>query len=173
MKAKNLVVALAVSAVTPAALASETFSWSGSYEGYVVCDHVADGVPSNFSVSVSAWILQDGDVLHVAVGSDIDAAVGASSSGYQGLLSRSPASEVESGFLEACRPSFPYKELVRLFPTAPTQDRFGFAADTIFVSDSLPGEEGALVVESCMWSFNRISDQVPDFELCDEATSLD
>jgi len=74
--------------------------------------------------------------------------------------------DIESGFLEVCRPSFPYKELVRIFPTGTTSDEFGFSADTVFVTERLPGSKGTLVVESCRWSLDRITTEAPEIETC-------
>lgn len=171
MKTRCLVTALAVLAVASSAFASETFSWTGSYQGHVICARVADGMPLNFRRSISADVLQDGDELLFVIGSDFDMGDRVGNSLYRGLLHRGAAGEADSGFLEACRTSFPYKELVRIFPMAPTQYPFGVVADTIFVSDMMPGAEGNLIVESCRWSLDRVSDQSPEIEGCGGATS--
>ncbi len=54
-----------------------------------------------------------------------------------------------SGYVTACRPDFDYQESVRILPTLPTEDGLSFAADTIFITEALPGQEGRLIVESC------------------------
>ena len=167
-KATAIAVVFAVTAASAAA--AEPFSWTGTYQGFFVCDNVTAGVPSNFGRSMTLHIHQDSDVLNVEIDSVVDASVGGSL--YHGLVTRSPAGDIESGFLEVCRPSFPYKELVRIFPAGTTGDGFGFSADTVFVTDGLPGIEGKLVVESCKWSLDRIKSEVPDFETCPTPPTL-
>ena len=171
MKERVLMVALAVSVSASSTFANETASWNGRYEGYVVCDRVADGVGSNFGLSVVAEVLQDGDELHLAIGGGSDTGDSTQNSLYRGQIRGSATGEMESGFLETCRPDFPYRELVRIFPAVPTQERFGFAADSIFVSDMLPGAEGSLVVESCKWALNRVSREAPEIDVCDDTAS--
>ncbi len=146
--------------------AAEAASWTGEYAGYVICDRLRDGAGSNFGVEVSVGIVHEGDTLHMAVSSTLDGGGRPPSSLYHGLLRRSRSGDVGSGFLEACRPSFPFKEQLRIFPATPSRVGFGFAADSIFISDGMPGGDGELIVESCKWSLDRISLQAPVIEFC-------
>ena len=57
-----------------------------------------------------------------------------------------------AGYAEACGGTFPHKELVRIFPASPSREPFSFAADTVFVSEAVPGVGDKLVVESCKWA---------------------
>ena len=119
--------------------AAEAASWTGEYGGYVICDRVQDGGGSNFGVQVSVGIVHEGDTLHMAVSSTLDGGGRPPSSLYHGLLRLSRSGDVGSCFLEACRPSFPYKEQMRIFPATPSRVGFGFAADSIFISDGMLG----------------------------------
>ncbi|MEM9630889.1 MAG: hypothetical protein AAGA50_06170 [Pseudomonadota bacterium] len=151
-------------------LAEEPFSWTGSYDGFVVCDHVEAGVPSTFGRALELHFVQEGDVLHIATGID-DPTIGTGTSLYHGLVMSSPAGDFTSGFIQSCKSRFPYKELIRIFPAGTQTEKFGFSASTVFVSDSLPGSEGALVVESCRWSATRISTDEPKIQRCDTLPS--
>ncbi|MES0882569.1 hypothetical protein [Roseibium sp. SCP14] len=150
--------------------AEEPFSWTGSYDGFVVCDHVKNGVPSTFGRALELHFVQEGDVLHIATGID-DPTIGTGTSLYHGLVMSSPDGDFTSGFIESCKSRFPYKELIRIFPAGTQTGKFGFSASTVFVSDSLPGSEGALVVESCRWSATRISTEEPKIQRCDTPPS--
>jgi len=154
------------------ARAEATFSWTGSYEGYVVCDRVMDGVPSTFGRALELHFVQDGNVINIATGID-DPSLGTKPSLYHGLVMTSPSGEFESGFIEACKSRFPYKELIRLFPASTQSKPFGFSASTVFVSDSLPGSEGDLLVESCRWSATRVSTAEPKIQKCETLPSAD
>ena len=151
-------------------IAEDVFSWTGSYEGFVVCDRVMDGVPSTFGRALELHFVQDGDVLHLATGID-DPSLGNKPSLYSGLVMASPAGDFTSGFVEACQSRFPYKELVRIFPAGTQAEKFGFSASTVFISDSLPGAEGALLVESCRWSATRVTTKEPKIQRCEAPPS--
>ncbi len=151
----------------PAKSAEEAFSWTGTYEGMFACDDVTDGRASSFGRDMKVQIVQEDDRLTVHTGAVVDSATGTSTSIYTGVVKDSANGDVSSGYLEICWSSFAYKELLRIFPAATDEENFGFAADTIFVSDSLPGAEGALVVESCKWSLKRVSTQKPDIAACE------
>ena len=148
------------------AFAEDTFSWTGSYDGFVVCDHVENGVPSTFGRAFELHMVQEGDVLHIATGID-DPTIGTGASLYHGRIMASPAGDFTSGFIQSCKPRFPYKELIRIFPAGTKAETFSFSASTVFVSDSLPGSEGALVVESCRWSATRVSSDEPKIQRCE------
>ena len=149
-----------------AAVAEGTTPWTGKYQGYVVCDRMRDGSGANFRVEVSVGIVQQEDIVHVSVSSKFDGKGRPPNSLYHGVVRESRSGDMQSGFLEACRPSFPYKELVRVFPATPSPTSFGFAADSIFISDRMPGAEGELVTESCKWALDRVSVQAPKIEFC-------
>ncbi|MFN3248728.1 hypothetical protein [Roseibium album] len=159
-----------VVADTSMAAAEEAFSWTGSYDGYVVCDHVQDGVPSTFGRAFELHMVQEGDILHIATGID-DPTIGTGASLYHGQVMASPAGDFTSGFIQSCKPRFPYIELIRIFPASTLAEEFSFSASTVFVSDSLPGSEGALVVESCRWSATRNSSGVPKIQRCEALPS--
>lgn len=151
----------------PAKSTEEAFSWTGTYEGLFACDDVTNGRASSFGRDMKVEIVQEGEKLTVHTGAVVDDATGTSTSIYTGTVRDSAKGDVSSGYLEVCRSSFPYKELLRIFPATTDRDNFGFAADTIFISESLPGAEGDLVVESCKWSLKRISTDRPDIESCE------
>lgn len=157
-------------AMSTSVSAEEAFSWTGSYEGFVACDRVMNGVPSTFGRALELHFVQDGNVLHVATEID-DPSLGDKASLYNGLVMASPAGDFTSGYLEACRSRFPYKELIRIFPAGTTSDKFGFSASTVFVSDRLPGAEGDLLVENCRWSATRVSGEVPKIKRCETEPS--
>ncbi|WP_281929559.1 hypothetical protein [Roseibium album] len=157
-------------ALSNSANAGEAFSWTGSYEGFVACDRVMNGAPSTFGRALALHFVQDGNVLHIATEID-DPSLGNKASLYNGLVMASPAGDFTSGYLEACQSRFPYKELIRIFPASTTSDEFGFSASTVFVTDSLPGAEGALLVENCRWSATRVSREVPKIKKCETPPS--
>jgi|GEM_PF-2237201 len=155
---------------TPVA-AEELFSWTGRYEGYFVCDHVEDGVASTFGRPFELHIVQDGNVINIGTGTAEQAASGEGTSLYHGLVMDSPSGGFTSGFIESCKSRYPYKELIRIFPATTREEDFAFSANTVFVTDSLPGSEGKLVVESCQWSARRVSVEEPEIQFCDAPPS--
>jgi len=128
------------------------FAWSGTYSGSFVCDDVTDGEAGSLAAGKIIKLRQTGDRIDLFTESVIDPAVGASTTLYRGRVMASPAGDVVSGYPEACGGSFAHEELVRIFPAATARVPFSFAADTVFVSDAVPGVEGKLVAESCKWS---------------------
>lgn len=148
------------------ALAQQPFSWAGHYDGYVTCDHVQDGVASTFAMPFQLLVAQDGDTIRIGTRTANPDETGAGLSIYEGRVMGSPDGGFVSGFVEACRPRFAYRELVRMFPASTDPDRFAFSASTIFVTESMPEAEGALVVESCRWSATRTSMEAPTLEPC-------
>ena len=146
--------------------AAEGFSWTGSYEGHFVCDDVTAGAAGGFSRPFEARIIHSGSDIDVAVSAVVEPSVGASPSRYRGKLQETAGGAVMSGYLEVCSGRFEYKEMVRIFPATNTGKTFSFAADTIFVTEALPGADGKLVVEACKWALKRVATETPDFQPC-------
>ena len=140
-------------------------SLTGSYSGVVACDRTDDGRPAAFQIPLNIRILQDGDRLHIATWTAGDVALKRrKASLYTGKAVT--ADGRVSGYVTACRPDFDYQELVRILPALPTEDGLSFSADTIFMTEALPGREGELIVESCRWVMVRQSADPPDMERC-------
>ena len=163
---KKLACTASLLALFAAPAGAEGFSWNGSYEGHFVCDDVTAGAAGGFSRAFEARIIQKGTDIDLAISAVVDPAAGASPSRYRGKLQESADGSVMSGYLEVCSGRFAYKEMVRIFPATNSGKTFSFAADTIFVTEALPGAEGKLVVESCKWALKRVSTETPDFEAC-------
>jgi len=140
------------------------FDWTGTYEGFVVCDDVAAGNGGHFGQPMTMKIVQSGDRIAAHNTVHVDSAGNASHTLFRGKVMADAAGDTVSGFVEVCDGTFAHKELVRIFPASTKQSPFGFAADTVFVSEVVPGEAGKLVVESCKWSLQRVSTQKPDFQ---------
>jgi uncharacterized cupredoxin-like copper-binding protein len=152
--------------LTTAAAADEAFDWSGSYEGFVVCDDVTAGAGGAFGLPMSLTIVQSGDRIDAQNTVQVTPSGQASHTLFRGRVAADAAGDTVSGYLEACDATFAHKELIRIFPTATTRMPFAFAADTVFVSEAVPGEAGKLVVESCKWSLKRVATNSPDFAPC-------
>ena len=148
------------------ASANETFSWSGTYEGFFVCDDVTAGAPGTFGRPLRIRVAQDGDSLTVATEAVVAKTTGESSAVYSGKVIADKTGTMVSGYLEVCWSDFAYSEIMRLFPASTGREPFGFSASTVFVTEALPGAEGDLVVESCMWSMTRVSTEAPDIKSC-------
>lgn len=166
MAARTIGALVAAIALPAAATAAEPFAWTGSYEGFVVCDNVAAGKGGSFGRPMTLAIVQTGDVIDARNTVEVAPSQGASHTVFRGRVMASTTGETVSGYLEVCDATFPHKELIRIFPAATTQDSFGFAADTVFVSEAVPGAGGRLIVESCKWSLTRTSTEKPAFEPC-------
>lgn len=151
---------------TMAAAADDAFDWSGSYEGFVVCDDITAGAGGAFGLPMSLTIVQSGDRIDARNTVYVTPSGEASHTLFRGRVAADAAGDTVSGYLEACDSTFAHKELIRIFPTATTRAPFGFAADTVFVSEAVPGEEAKLVVESCKWSLMRVPTETPDFTPC-------
>jgi hypothetical protein len=158
--------AAAVLAMATGAAADAPFSWTGTYDGFFVCDKLTDGVASSIGRAWTMDIVQTGDRIDMATRTVVDPAEGTSTILYRGAVQQSPAGDEVSGYVEFCAGTFAYKELVRIFPATTTGETFGFAADTVFVSQEVPGVEGKLVVESCKWAMRRVSTEAPAFDPC-------
>jgi len=158
--------AAACLALTGAAAAADRFDWTGTYEGFVVCDDITAGANGTFGLPMTVAIVQTGDRVDARNTIEVDPSQGASHTLFRGTVMTDAAGDTVSGYLEVCGATFPHKELIRIFPTATARQPFGFAADTVFVSEAVPGEADELVVESCKWSLKRSSTEPPTFEPC-------
>ena len=149
---------------TPA-VADEVPTLTGSYSGTVACERTEDGRPGVFQLRLDIRIVQEGDRLHMATWTEEDEALKRrKASLYNGKAAT--ADGRISGYVSACRPDFAYRETVRILPALATPDGLSFAADTIFVTEALPGREGRLIVESCRWVMERQSAEPPTLERC-------
>ncbi|MCP4385150.1 MAG: hypothetical protein GY798_27695 [Hyphomicrobiales bacterium] len=163
---RHTIVAAALLVMATGAEADAPFSWTGTYDGFFACDRLTDGVASSFGLPWTIDIVQTGDRIDMAARAAVDPAEGTSTGRYRGAVQESPAGDAVSGYVEFCAGTFTHKELVRIFPATTTGETFGFAADTVFVSQEVPGIEGKLVVESCKWAMRRVSTEVPAFDPC-------
>lgn len=163
---KKTVVAGLLLALSGLPASPEGFSWNGTYEGHFVCDHLNGSAAGGFSRSFVTHIRHDGTNLDVETFALISPETRGKPSLYRGRVQEIAGGKVMAGYLEACKGRFDYKELVRIFPATSTDQSFSFAADTIFVTEALPGAKGRLVVESCKWALKRVSAEVPEFEAC-------
>lgn len=145
---------------------AEPISWTGTYEGHFVCDHINGRAAGGFSRAFQAHVRHDGTALDVETFALISPETKGKPSLYSGKVQDIAGGQVMAGYLEACKGRFDYKELVRIFPASGVGQSFSFAADTIFITEALPGAEGRLVVESCKWALKRTSTDVPEFETC-------
>jgi hypothetical protein len=162
---RNLAIdaALLASAVAPAL--ADDFTLTGTYQGFVVCDDVTGGEGGAFGRAMTMDVVQTGDAIAMRNTVAVDPAGPASHTLYRGRVAQDAAGAV-SGYAEACGGTFPHKELVRIAPASPSRAPFNFAADTIFVSDAVPGVGGKLVAETCKWALTRVSTETPEVEVC-------
>ena len=86
---------------------------------------------------------------------------------YRGSIMFSPGGDITTGYVEPCRESFDFKEIVRFFPASAVTDGFALTADSIFMSKDLPGLEGKLVLHACKLSITRTSLETPTMRTCD------
>jgi hypothetical protein len=146
-------------------VAADQLSLTGTYEGFFVCDDVTDGAGGGFGRAMTMEVVQNGDRIDMRNTAAVDSSGAPSHTVFRGQVAAAPGDGALSGYVEACESTFEHKELVRIFPASPSRRPFGFAADTVFVSDSVPGVHG-LVAESCKWSLERVSAETPRFEMC-------
>lgn len=112
--------------------------------------------------------MQEADALHIETSTTKDDAL----QGEQASLYTGQAVVTDgrvSGYATACRTGFPYQKMVRILPTSPGENGFGFAAETLFVTNapqSPPNRQGHLIVESCLWVMTRISAATPEMDTC-------
>ena len=143
----------------------EEINATGSYSGIVACERTEDGRPGVFQLRLSIRVLHEGDQLQIATWTAEDEAL----KRRKASLYRGKAVTADgrfSGYVTACRPDFDYRETVRIPPALPTEDGLSFAAETIFITEALPGREGHLIVESCRWVMVRKSAETPTMERC-------
>ena len=163
---KHMIIAGFLCSLLSLPVAAEPISWTGTYEGHFVCDHINGSAAGGFSRSLQAHVRHDGTRLDVETFAVISPETKGKPSLYSGKVQDIAGGQVMAGYLEACRGRFDYKELVRIFPATRVGQAFSFAADTIFITEALPGAEGRLVVESCKWALKRVSTDAPEFETC-------
>ena len=143
----------------------EEINATGSYSGIVACERTEDGRPGVFQLRLDIRVLHEGDQLHIATWTAEDEALKRrKASLYKGKAVT--ADGRISGYVTACRPDFDYQESVRILPALPTENGLSFAAETIFITEALPGREGHLIVESCRWVMVRKSAETPTMERC-------
>jgi hypothetical protein len=147
------------------ALAADV-SLTGTYEGFFVCDDVTGGAPGSFGRAMTMDIVQTGDAIAMRNTVAVDPSGPESHTLYRGRVAIGEGGAL-SGYAEACGGTFPHQELVRIVPASPSRAPFSFAADTIFVSDAVPGVGDKLVVESCKWALTRVSTEMPEVEACE------
>lgn len=152
--------------IATAAVAGEPFDWTGTYRGVVACDDVTAGAGGSFGAQMTLEIVQTGERIDARNTVEVVPSQGASHTSYRGKAMANADDNTVSGYLEVCDATFPHKEMVRIFPASTDREPFGFATDTVFVSEAVPGKEGKLVAESCKWSLKRISTERPSFEPC-------
>ena len=142
-------------------------SLTGTYSGVVACERTENGLPGVFLLNLDIRVHQNGNRLDIATWTAEDETLQRrAASLYSGKAA--VANGQVSGYVAACRPDFEYIETIRIVPSVKTTADFGFAADTVFVTEALPGREGYLIVESCRWVMTRNSTEVPEMEKCSE-----
>lgn len=151
---------------TGAALAADGFSLSGTYEGFFVCDDVTDGAGGAFGRAMTMEVVQSGDGIVLRNTVAVDPAGPESHTLFRRRVVADAGGSL-SGYAEVCGGTFPHKEMVRILPASPARTPFSFAADTIFVSEAVPGVGAKLVVESCKWALTRVSAEPPQFAPCE------
>jgi hypothetical protein len=164
MRLGSLVIAV-VLASTAAVAAEDSSSLTGTYQGFFVCDDVTDGAGGGFGRAMTMEVVQSGERVDMRNTVAVDPSGPPSQTVFRGHVAAAPGDGSVSGYVEACDSTFPHKELIRIFPASPARQPFGFAADTVFVSDAVPGVHG-LVAESCKWSLERVSTETPTFKPC-------
>lgn len=156
--------AMVLWAMVPQARAAD-FSLTGAYEGFFVCDHIAGGEGGGFGRAMTMEIVQTGDEIAMRNAVAVDPAGPASHTLFRGRVASDAGGSV-SGYAEVCGGTFPHKELIRISPASTSREPFSFAADTVFVSEAVPGMGDRLVVETCKWALTRVSIEAPEFEAC-------
>ncbi|MEM6624261.1 MAG: hypothetical protein AAF674_18720 [Pseudomonadota bacterium] len=150
--------------VAGAALADAP-SMTGSYSGIVACDRTEEGLPGVFQLRLDIRVIQQGDRIDIATWTAEDEELKRrTASLYTGKVAE--ADGRISGYATACRPDFDYQETIRILPALIDDPALGFSADTIFITEDLPGRQGRLIVESCRWVMVRQSTEMPEMERC-------
>lgn len=153
----------------PFPVSADTFSVAGTFDGHYVCDSVTAGVPSTWTRPVRVRIAQSGSALKLDLRYTDEKELGREYTAYTGQVSEAPDGSFVTGYFKACGGTFPEQELVRLFPAATHVESFSFAADGIWVSDSVPNIPG-LTVQSCRWSLTRVSTDTVDVNPCTDGS---
>lgn len=158
-----LVLLVAISARS--AIAEDSFSMTGSYEGVYACDSTTAGVPSGWGRPMSLALVQSGDAIRIDLKYVDKHELGAEYSLYAGKVSMAPDGATINGYFEACGATFPAKEIVRIFPASVEQKPFQFSAQGVWASDQVPNMPG-LTVQSCTWYLKRVSTDAPAVRDC-------
>ena len=158
--------AAAILAASSGFASADEASLTGTYQGFFVCDDVTDGAGGEFGRPMKMEVVQSGDRVDMRNTVSVDPSGPESHTVFRGHVAAAPGDGSLSGYVEACDSTFAHKELVRIFPTSPARNPFGFATDTVFISDAVPGVHG-LVAESCKWALTRVSTEAPTFERCE------
>jgi hypothetical protein len=103
-----------------AAQAAERFDWTGTYEGFVVCDDVTAGAGGTFGLPMTVAIIQTGDRIDTRNSVQVDPSQDAAHTLFRGKVMSDPSGDTVSGYLEVCGATFPHKELTRIFPEPPS-----------------------------------------------------
>ncbi|MEM8818728.1 MAG: hypothetical protein AAGE90_04260 [Pseudomonadota bacterium] len=166
MRRRALGLTLGAVLLSPGIAASaDEASLTGSYSGIVACDRTEDGRPGVFQLALQIRVLQEGERLHIATWTAEDEALQRKKpSLYAGKAA--VADGMVSGYARVCRPDFAYEELLRILPARAEGGALSFSADTVFVTEALPGREGSLITESCRWVMVRDSAEPPELERC-------
>ncbi|MEM1112291.1 MAG: hypothetical protein AAGI11_10320 [Pseudomonadota bacterium] len=138
---------------------------TGTYQGVVACDRIIEGKPGTFHKQWSLRVLHRGDRLDVATWTAEEEKTGKRKASLYTGKTRVSEGRV-SGYLATCRPAIEASELVRLLPARLENGALSFSADTIFVTEDLPGSPGDLIVENCRWVMDRVSTDTPVMETC-------
>jgi hypothetical protein len=162
---KRTIAALAAAFLPAVPASAAEFSLTGTYEGFFVCDHIVGGAGGGFGRAMTMEIVQTGDVIAMRNTVKVDPTGPESHTLFRGRVAVDAGGAI-SGYAEVCGGTFPHKELVRIFPASPSRAPFSFAADTVFVAETVPSIGDKLVVESCKWALTRVSAEVPKFEAC-------
>ncbi|MEM9224742.1 MAG: hypothetical protein AAGB11_20435 [Pseudomonadota bacterium] len=144
---------------------AEEFSVTGRYDGVVACDSTTAAVPSQWSRPIEVLIVQENQDLRVEYKYRDTAELGDEYTLYRGKMALSSNSALVSAYFSSCGASFPSQELVRMFPSSTADEPFGFAADSVWVSNAVPNLPG-LTVQSCRWSLHRVSMDEPSVRPC-------
>lgn len=151
--------------ITTAAVSSERFSMTGTYEGVLACDSVSNGLLDGFSTPGVLKIIQRGSSeisLELKYGDEDDPTICL----YEGATVTDRDGDAVGGYFEACGGTFVSTEVARIFPATRTEDGFNFAADTVFHSTDID-DEGTLLVQGCKFAFTRVDRNRPRIQTCD------
>lgn len=141
---------------------------TGTYEATYTCEGVFDAEPFAESLTFEAQVEQDGRILRLQFDDE-----GGAKSIYEGVVDPvEPGEDFLQGVVQACGGDFDFEELMRIenaytFELDEEGATASFNVLSIFVTENFPGAEGILDIETCAYSFNRISEARPSVGLCD------